>query len=153
MLRVALPDGEEYLLSDLCLDLNGTLAVDGQPLPGVAELLQELAGQLALHLLTAGTHGGVAAAAARLGLAAVPIGRGEEKANYVRRLGADGVVAVGNGRNDAAMLRAARLGIAVIGAEGAAVQAVMAADIVVADPIAALLLLSRPQRLVATLRS
>ena len=69
----------------------------------------------------------------------------------VERLGAERVVAVGNGANDAGMLQAAALGIAVLGPEGLAGEAWQAAD-VVAGIHQALDLLLHPRRLVATLR-
>ncbi len=51
------------------------------------------------------------------------------------------------------MLRAAALGIATVQREGAAVDAMRAADIVVQNVRDALDLLLKPRRLVATLRS
>ena len=51
------------------------------------------------------------------------------------------------------MLLAAALGIVVVQREGASVQALMAADVVVPDIRTALDLLAYPQRLVATLRA
>ena len=54
--------------------------------------------------------------------------------------------------NDRLMLQTAGLGIAVMQAEGAAVETVLAADVVVPDIIAGLDLLLHPLRLVATLR-
>ena len=42
--------------------------------------------------------------------------------DYVRRLGAETVVAIGQGANDAEMLKAAALGICVMSVEGAAVE-------------------------------
>lgn len=152
MLSFALPDGEAFDLEHLCLDLNGTLAVDGRLLPGVAELLREVSARLTPHLLTAGTHGGIPEVEHALGLSVVGIGRGEEKVAYVARLGKEKVVAMGNGRNDVAMLRSARLGIAVLGGEGVARDALLAADIVVASPLDGLSLLLHPDRLRATLR-
>jgi soluble P-type ATPase len=68
-------------------------------------------------------------------------------------LGELATVAVGNGRNDRLMLKQAVLGIAVLGEEGTATAALMAADIVVRDVFSALELLRHPQRLIATLRS
>jgi len=153
MLVFTLPDGEEYRLLHLCLDLNGTLALDGVLRDGVAEQVVRLAQKLTVHLLTAGTHGGVAAVESAIKVRAVPIARGAEKALYVERLGGAQVVAIGNGRNDAEMLRAARLGIAVLGPEGLALAALRAADIVAPDPLSALSLLEHPKRLVATLRA
>jgi soluble P-type ATPase len=59
---------------------------------------------------------------------------------------------MGNGRNDRLMLQTAALGVAVCQAEGAAVQTMLAADVIVPDTQAALDLLIYPLRLVATLR-
>jgi len=134
------------------MDLNGTLAVDGIPMPGVAERLGELRERLTLHILTAGTHGNVDACARALGVVPRLVGTGVEKRDYIRALGAAQVVAMGNGANDVPMLEEAALGIAVLGAEGLCVEALKMADVVVADPCAGLDLLLHPARLVATLR-
>jgi len=50
------------------------------------------------------------------------------------------------------MLRSARIGICVLSPEGAAVETVMSADILAPGIIAALEMLEKPLRLVATLR-
>ncbi len=76
----------------------------------------------------------------------------EAKLDYIEKLGADTVVAVGNGANDAAMLERAALGIAVIGPEGAAAKTLQKADVVAPDIRSALELLLFPKRLIATLR-
>ena len=75
------------------------------------------------------------------------------KAAFVRRIGAERTACIGNGRNDTLMLRTAALGIAVIQAEGAAVGAVLEADLVVKNVLDALDLLLHPLRLVAGLRT
>ena len=74
------------------------------------------------------------------------------KENYVLSLGADSVVALGNGNNDAKMLRAAKVGIAVCLREGVSVEALKAAKILVRSPIDAIDILLNPKRLTATLR-
>ena len=76
----------------------------------------------------------------------------QAKLNYIENLGLEKVVAIGNGANDAEMLKNAGLGIVVIGPEGAAVKALMGADIAVGDIRDALCLLIYPKRMVATLR-
>ena len=76
----------------------------------------------------------------------------EAKRAYVARLGADRVVAIGNGRNDRMMLAAASLGIAVVQGEGAAAETLASADVVAPGIVDALDLLLFPKRLVATLR-
>ena len=155
MLQIDIPSRGALELVHLVLDLNGTIALDGEMLPGVAERLVALAESLTIHLVTADTHGKAVAIASRLGIELACIEPGDEvrqKRTLVQRLGAEQVVAVGNGANDGAMLRAAALGIAVLGAEGLAVEALRSADVVAAGIEDALDLLLRPKRLVATLR-
>jgi soluble P-type ATPase len=76
----------------------------------------------------------------------------EAKAALVERLGAERVVAIGNGRNDRLMLGAAALGIAVIGDEGIAADAGRAAHILTRHVGDAFALLLDTRRLIATLR-
>ena len=70
----------------------------------------------------------------------------------MRELGPERTAAIGNGRNDVAMVRLATLGIAVLGAEGTAGELIRVADVVAPDITSALDLLADPVRLVATLR-
>ena len=76
----------------------------------------------------------------------------QQKAAFIRQLGAEQVVAIGQGANDAEMLRSAGLGICVLSAEGSAVETLLAADLVVANIFDALALLEKPLRIVASLR-
>ena len=80
------------------------------------------------------------------------IADGREKAEIVGGLRADGVIAVGNGRNDIPMMKAAGLGIAVMGPEGSAAGLLLVADVVTRDINDALDLILDPLRLKATLR-
>ena len=77
----------------------------------------------------------------------------EAKLEYIYELGPETSACVGNGRNDRLMLKACRLGVAVLGEEGAAVETVSAADIVVPGIVQALELFTRPLRLKAALRT
>jgi soluble P-type ATPase len=67
-------------------------------------------------------------------------------------LGAARSAVIGNGANDADVLAAAALGIAIIGPEGASALALSAADLVCHSITAALDLLADPRALTATLR-
>jgi soluble P-type ATPase len=124
MLEVRVPGFGTLRIAHLVLDYNGTLAVDGRPLPGVKTRLQRLARSLRVHVLTADTFG-----RARAGLARAECG------------------------NDRSMLRLARLGVAVVQAEGAAAETLAAADLVVHSIRDALDLFLQPQRLIASLRA
>lgn len=62
------------------------------------------------------------------------------------------MIAIGNGRNDRRMLKAARIGIAVLEGKGCAVDALKSADVHVRSIGEGLNLLLHPDRLKATLR-
>ncbi len=156
MIEIAIPGDGSLQLKNLVLDYNGTLACSGVLLEGVSERLTALSRQLAVYVLTADTFGTAAAVLAGLPCTVhiLPqIGQDHAKMAFVAQLGRGETVCVGNGRNDKLMLQAAALGIAIVGPEGAATEAVLAADIVVPDIRVALDLLLHPLRLVATLRS
>jgi P-type E1-E2 ATPase len=155
MIELSVPGLGKMALEHLALDLNGTIAVDGQVLPGVAERLARLSTQLTIHLLSADTRGLAAHTARRLGANLTLVDPGDEpgqKRRFVEGLGASSVVAIGNGANDRQMLETAALGIAVLGSEGLAVATLTAADVLAGSIQDALDMLLNPQRLVATLR-
>ena len=155
MIEVKVPGRDPYRLQHLVLDVNGTIAIDGQLIAGVAKRLDELRRSVQVHLLTADTRGRQGAIDAQLGMQAVrisPTDQVAQKAAFVTELGRETVCAVGNGAIDAGMLREAALAIAVLGEEGLAVEALNAADVAVPHINAGLDLLLDPLRLVATLR-
>jgi P-type E1-E2 ATPase len=156
MIEITIPGDGGLRLNYLVMDYNGTLACNGILLEGAAERVTALAKHLVVYVLTADTFG-----TARAVLAGLPCtvhilpheGQNHAKMAFVTQLGRGETVCIGNGRNDKLMLQAAALGIAVIGPEGAATDALHAADIVAPSIHAALDLLLHPLRLVATLRS
>lgn len=152
MIHLEIPQRGLFELHHAVFDINGTLAVDGKPIPNVAAALSSLAPSLSIHLLTAGTHGNLKELEETFGFPLQIISNGEEKAWYVQQLGPEKVIAFGNGANDAGMLRLAAIGIAVLAAEGVAISALHAADILAPGPIDAIELVLKPKRLVATLR-
>lgn len=155
MIELNIPGRGQIELEHLVCDVNGTLAVDGTLQEGLVRLLSAVQDRLNLHLLTADTHGRQEIIDHQLNLSAVRVQPGEEgqqKAEYVRRLGAARVVAIGQGANDAGMLREAALGICVFSPEGVAVDTLVAADLIMPDIISALELFEKPLRIVASLR-
>jgi soluble P-type ATPase len=152
MLHLKIPTRGMIELQHAVFDINGTLAVDGLLLAGVVDRLKVLADLLSLHILTAGTHGNLSELTQMLEYPFHLINNGQDKARFVQELGPAHVVACGNGTNDAAMLRLAAIGIAVMTAEGVATSALQAADLLVPGPLEAIGLLLQPKRLVATLR-
>lgn len=156
MLEIAIPGYKNLALAHLVLDYNGTIAQDGDLISGVGERLAALSKDLEVHVLTADTFGTVKEQLAQTEcrLSVIPKGdQAQAKRAYVRDLGNEHCACVGNGRNDSLMLKESVLGIAVMQAEGAAAEAVMAADVAVSSILDALDLLLQPLRLTATLRS
>lgn len=155
MFELDIPGFGIVRLEHLVSDFTGTLSVDGRLIPGVRERLNELSKLLGIHILTADTFGR-AREELRDIYCDIHILTGEDhdiqKEEYIKQLGPDKVIAFGNGNNDRRMLRAARIGVAVILEEGAAGDAVRSADIVVKSIIDGLDLLLSPKRLKATLR-
>jgi len=155
MIELRIPGRGLVELEHLVCDVNGTLTVDGQLFDGLVRPLMNLRDRLELHLITADTLGRQSFIDRQLNLQAVRLQPGDEalqKAAYVQRLGAQSVIAIGQGANDAGMLKEAALGICVFSEEGVAVETLLAADLVVSDIFAALNLLEKPLRIVATLR-
>ena len=157
MIKINIPGKDETLaIKHLVLDFNGTLATDGRIKPGVAGLLEELAAKLQVHIVTAGTFGGVDDEVHGIPCILKILSGADQtgqKARYVEELGAEHTACVGNGRNDMAMLEKAILGILVIQEEGAAAASLLAGDVVCRDIDSALQLLLQPLRLTATLRT
>ena len=156
MIDVDIPGFGELRLDHLVLDFNGTLAVDGILVPGVAPILAELSSHLQIHVVTADTFGKAQGQLANVpcALSILPAGNQDTaKLEFVAKLGAEKTAAIGNGRNDRKMLGEARLGIAIMLEEGTAAETIQAADVVCKDIVSALELLTHPLRLTATLRS
>jgi P-type E1-E2 ATPase len=153
-IRVPVP-GDPFLLRHVVLDVNGTVALDGRLLPGVRERVSALRERARVVIASGDTFGTAAGIAADLDVELEPLsaqGQAEQKRALVERLGAAQAAVLGNGRNDALALEAARLALVVIGSEGASGAALRTADAVVASAPEAIDLLLHPMRLVATLR-
>ena len=141
----------KYLVSDF----TGTLSVDGRLIDGVKERLNKIGDFLEIHIITADTFG-MAQEELKGVDCIIHILSGPDhdlqKEEYVKKIGSDKVVALGNGNNDRKMLKLARIGIAVSEGEGCSVDALMAANVHVKTAIEGLCLLLSPKRLKATLR-
>ena len=152
MIRIDIPHRGIIELQHAVFDINGTLAIDGIPIPGVVDRLRELAAHLSLHALSAGTHGNMPELEQVLGLPIQIVKSGEEKTRYVQQLDPERVIAFGNGMNDIGMLRVAAIGVAILAAEGMAGKLLPSADVIALGPVDAIDLVLKPKRLVATLR-
>lgn len=155
MVKVEIPGYGLLEFEHFVTDFSGTLSEDGGVLPGVREKLNELSSKLKIHVLTSDTFGRAEKELKGVNcILHVLKGEGHvfQKEKYILNLGADTVVALGNGNNDVNMLRTAKLGICVCLKEGCSVEALTASKIFVLSPADAIDLLLYTKRLIATLR-
>jgi soluble P-type ATPase len=157
MIELTIPGFNDHLsLTDLILDFNGTLAIDGKMIDGVKERLVALSKVLTIHVVTGNSNGtaeeelkGIPCKIALLS----PENQAKGKYQYLSHLNPASVISIGNGRNDCLLLESSAIGVIVIQEEGASVDTLSHADIVCNSIITALDLIVNVRRLTATLRS
>lgn len=156
MIKAAIPGYRKLILKFLVLDYNGTLGLDGKLKKGVKEKMDLLSKDLEVHVVTGDTFNTASLYLkdVKCKLAIAPKeGQDAFKLSYIKLLGKENVVSMGNGRNDVLMLKAATLGIAILGEEGLAKEAILSCDIMVKNILDAFDLLLNTKRLLASLRS
>jgi len=152
---IEIPHFKTLDISHLVCDYNGTIAKDGVVLPEIKTLFKELSRDYTLHVITADTFGSVISQLEGYGAQIKILSSTDhtaEKADYIRALGEERCIAVGNGNNDTQMLKTAAIGIALLGDEGCSKDALLNADIICKSIGEALALALEPKRLIATLR-
>ena len=156
-LRLDIPGGKALDLQGVLCDMNGTLTLDGQLSREVAESLQKVSVIMKVYIMTADTFGTAYKMFSSLPVELVGIPTATPgavaKRDFLKKLGPETHAAIGNGYNDHLMLQESTLGICILGSEGAHTLSLAAADLIVTNPIDALNLLLKPQRLIAGLRN
>jgi soluble P-type ATPase len=152
---VDIPNYKRVKVTDIVCDYNGTIAKDGMLLQEVANIFERLQREFRVHVITADTFGSVQRQLDNFDIK-IEILRGDdhtqEKAEYIKSIGAETSIALGNGNNDKEMLKIAQIGIAILGDEGCSRDTMISADIICHDISDALMLFLEPKRLIATLR-
>ncbi|MBZ5502922.1 MAG: ATPase P [Acidobacteriia bacterium] len=160
-IEISIPHFAEPLrIERVVSDYTGTLSLGGKLVPGVAERLRKLKRLVEIHVVTADTRGTACKELARVPLTPHILEAGARhdilKKNYAEKLGPSRIAALGNGNNDALLLRAVRdaggLAIGVDNGEGCSVEAMQSANLFIVNIVNALDLLLDPRRCIATLR-
>ncbi len=152
MLNFSIPGQRPLTIENIVLDLNGTIAIDGELIPGVSERVSRLRNDVRLYLFTGDTHGNGARIAQQLGLELRITHTAEQKADEARKIGPDTTAAIGNGLIDLELFKTVRLRVLTLQAEGAHPLTLQESDIVTGSITDALDLFIKPKRLIATLR-
>lgn len=140
-------------IKTLILDLNGTLAVNGQLVEGVKEKLDSLKEKgLQIILFSGNTRGNAQQIANELGIDFQQASNAAQKSKLIEKYEPMKCVTIGNGLIDEMILNKARIAIVTIQAEGVHIKSLMAADIAVPNIHDALELLLDEKKIIATLR-
>jgi len=144
------------MLNNLVLDYNGTIAFQGKTISGVKEKLSKLAKKLNIYIVTADTFGTVREEFknqnVNIEITDDRLTGAKYKEEFIEKINSEKTVAIGNGANDRLMLKKAGLSLAIIGGEGASLNTVLEADIVIKNILKGLDLLLNNDGLKATLR-
>lgn len=154
-MELAIPNKGTYDFRYLVLDYNGTLATDGEISEQALQRLDGLSESFQIYILSADTHGTLREKlkGKPYEVRVVSSDQGQkEKGDFVEGLGAQHVIAIGNGNIDIQMFEKAALSIGIMGKEGIATKAILHTDLIVGHIEEALDLLLYPKRLIATLR-
>ena len=158
MRKINIPNYRIITVKNILFDINGTLQFQGKISPELIIKFNELKKIYKIYLISADTRGNLKDIAETLDVDYIKIKpqeitEVEAKNNELIRLGKDVTVAVGNGNNDALMLKNAVLGIVILGNEGASIKSMMNSDVALPDPLSALNFLLDEKIMIATLRS
>ncbi|MCB9481261.1 MAG: hypothetical protein H6680_05515 [Desulfobacteraceae bacterium] len=156
MIKISIPGFKDLEIDHIVMDFNGTIAADGNPLPGLMEKFDIIAQSASIHVITADTNGSVEKKLKNYNCKIEVIsGKNQDslKLEYIEKIGSTRTAAIGNGLNDRLMVKKAAVGISVIGSEGAFSQTLINSDIIVSSPNDALDLFIKTNRLIAGLRN
>ncbi|AKA70398.1 HAD family hydrolase [Clostridium scatologenes] len=157
MIMVDVPGYKSIKVKNVVFDFNGTMAEDGIMIEEIRGKIKELSNKdVNIFILTSDTYGTVVKQSKDLPVTVEVFNKensSEDKKRVVEKLGCEITAAIGNGRNDIEMFKKSTLSIAIIGKEGCFSKAIFEADIVVNNPVDAIDLLLKHNRIKATLRT
>jgi soluble P-type ATPase len=152
-MKYDIPGQDPFEIKTIILDLNGTLSVAGTVPDGVKQRLQQLKDKgLTVLFFTGNTRNDADDLATDLGIEWKLAKNAEDKRDLALELDPGTCASIGNGRIDLELMKAVKLRIVTLQAEGAHVQTMLNSDIVIPTINDALDLFLDEQRLIATLR-
>ena len=158
MRKVNIPNYGTITIKNVIFDVNGTLQFIGKISEDLVVKFNELKKFYDIYLVSSDIRGNLKELAEKLGVKYIKVNpegktEAEAKNEVLSQLGKDTTAAVGNGNNDALMLKNAVIGIAIIGSEGATLKSVLNSDVVVPSPLNAIDFLLDEKIMIGTLRS
>lgn len=155
-MKINIPGYDKEEFTDIVIDFNGTLAIDGKIIENVKDRFISLSKSISIHVVTGDTYGNVLNLLKDLPckIHIIPsTNQAEEKLKYIMSLDTNKAIAVGNGRNDELMLKEAGLGISILQDEGLFTDTLTSSDLIYKDILDVFDSLLKPNRLKASLRN
>lgn len=152
---ISIPGFKELDIRNILLDFNGTIAVNGKISLSVKKYINLLANEYKIYILTADTYRTASHECIDLPVELLKYTNenvAQKKLTMLQNLGSEHCAAIGNGRNDIDMLKAASLSISVMETEGMYAPLFSYADICTKSIEDALSLLLEKNKLIADLR-
>ncbi|WP_368029234.1 HAD family hydrolase [Arcobacter sp. s6] len=153
---IEIPGRKTLEIKDVVFDYNGTIAIDGKLISDVSKYINELSSSFNFYVITADTYGTVKKELENTNCKVITIpalAQDLSKLNFVKELGLNTCLSVGNGRNDKLMLKESILGIAILQDEGLCTETLLNSDILVKSIFDVFAFLKDSNRLIATLRN
>lgn len=150
-----IPQLKTINVKNIVFDYNGTIATSGQVSPEIFDQIIALTETFNVFIVTADTFDTV-----RKRFDATPVevyiidhdNGTDDKAKFIKTIGAEQTIALGNGNNDRQMLKESAIGISVLGDEGLSVKSFNASDLIVKNILDFFEMIEEPKKLIATLR-
>ncbi len=154
MIRIERPELSPVEIEFVLIDFEGTLAIDRRVHPKAKDKINLLSKRAKIYILTKEKKELIEERLRKVKAEIVYLsesGSSQRKLDLLRQLGPARCAGIGNGADDAAMIKEAGIGISIIGKEGSAGEAVRNSDLVFIDILDALDFLLKPLRQKATL--
>ncbi|XPV69835.1 MAG: HAD family hydrolase [Halarcobacter sp.] len=155
-MKIKIPGKEPFEIKSIVFDYNGTIAIDGKLIEGVSENINELSNEFNFYVITADTYGTVEKELENTKCKVITIGKKSQdicKLDFIKELGSNTTLSVGNGRNDMLMLKESILGIAILQDEGLCSETLINSDLLVKSIFDIFSFLKDSNRLIATIRN
>ncbi|MHA1293736.1 MAG: HAD family hydrolase [Promethearchaeota archaeon] len=157
MKEIYVPNYGKIIIKNIIFDVNGTLQFKGEISDDLILKFKLLKEKYNVYLISSDTRGNLKKLAEKLNVEYIrvsskDINDSEAKNNELEKLGKNVTVAVGNGNNDALILKNAIIGIVIIGSEGASIKSILNADVAFSNPIHAIDFLLDDITMISTLR-
>lgn len=145
-------DGEEINIKNIIFDFNGTIANNGKVSNETLKKMSELTKKFNVYILTADTFGTVEKIFDDTSIKVLIIDEKKDKEYFLKEIGFENTISLGNGQNDLRLISKSKIGIGVLGNEGIFSKLILESDIIIKNIFHFFKMIDNPKKLVATLR-